>query len=470
MRLILLCSLYVVGGLAMANSAEPPNIILILMDDAGYGDLSCYDSTHLKTPHIDRLRDEGMKFTQFYAGSTVCAPSRCVLMTGKHSGHARVRGNSEGWLLSEDVTIADVLKGAGYDTACIGKWGVGAGLELDDPNKNGFDEFYGYVSMWHAHNFYPEFLIRNGQRDPLRNVVMEQWKDDDGRGVATEKVDYAPELLTQEVLKYIDTHRDRPFFLYYALNVPHANNEGGRFNPSEEKGMEVPDFGPYADQSWPGPEKGFATMMRNIDLAVMRIVEKLKETQLDKNTIIFLSSDNGPHQEGGHEMEFFNSNGVLRGMKRDLYQGGIRVPLIAWWPGKIAAGSTSTHLSGFQDLLPTLAELGGGDVPGEIDGISMKPTLLGEPENQQQHLYLYWEFTEQQGKRAIRKGNWMLVQTKVGTDQPSSPALFDLHEDLSEGRDVAADHLEVVQELMGLMDQSHIPHPGFPLFASEMTQ
>ena len=235
--------------------AAQPNIILILLDDAGYGDFSCYDTSHLKTPAIDRMRSEGMKFTQFYAGSTVCAPSRCVLLTGKHGGHARVRGNSPGKLLPEDITIAEVLKDAGYDTACIGKWGVGAGLPLDDPNRNGFDQFFGYISMWHAHNFYPEFLIRNGKRESLQNVVMDKWKDDDGRGVATKKVDYVPEMLTEEVLEYINSHQSKPFFLYYALNVPHANNEGGRFNEAEERGMEVPDFGPYADQSWPGPGK-----------------------------------------------------------------------------------------------------------------------------------------------------------------------------------------------------------------------
>ncbi|TWT56974.1 Arylsulfatase [Thalassoglobus neptunius] len=449
------------------NAFAQPNIILILLDDAGYGDFSCYDPGFLKTPAIDQFRKEGMKFTQFYAGSTVCAPSRCVLLTGKHSGHARVRGNSEGALLPEDLTIAEVLQQAGYRTACIGKWGVGAGIPLDDPNRNGFDHFFGYVSMWHAHNFYPEFLVRDGEEIPLRNVVMEKYRGQDGRGVAVTRIDYAPEILSQAVVDYISASDDQPFFLYYALNVPHTNNEGGRDNPSPEKGMEVPDFGSYADQSWPGPEKGFAAMMQNIDRSVQSVLDQLKKSEIDDNTLVLISSDNGPHQEGGHIMEFFDSNSHLTGKKRDLYEGGIRVPLLVRWPNKIRPDTTTDHLSAFQDILPTVAEIAEVPVPNYVDGISFLPTLLGESDKQDEHDFLYWEFTEHQGKRALRKGPWKLVQRKVSTANPTSPELYNLDTDVSEQNNLAKDHPDLVKELTAIMDQSHTPSSNYPLFPDE---
>ena len=388
------------------------------------------------------------------------------LMTGLHTGHCRVRGNSRGLLRDEDVTIAEVLKTAGYRTACIGKWGIGNPPPLNEPNTQGFDEFYGYISMWHAHNFYPEFLIRNGKQEALRNVVQDQWKGMDGRGVAVKRVDYAPDLLTAEALKFIRASKDSPFFLYFALNVPHTNNEGGRHNPGEERGMEVPDFGPYVDKDWPGPEKGFAAMMRNIDRDVGRVLKELKSLGIDDDTIVLFSSDNGPHQEGGHKMEFFNSNGDLRGMKRDLYEGGIRVPLIARWPEKIVAGKTSDHISGFQDMLPTFAELAGADAPEDIDGISMVPELTGNGA-QLQHDYLYWEFSEQKGKRAVIKGDWKLVQLQVATDKPSAFELYNVASDVSEEIDVAAKHPEKVKELTDLLEDAHSRNASYPLFPSE---
>ena len=390
-------------------------------------------------------------------------------MTGQHTGHCRVRGNSPGLLLEEDVTIAEVLRQAGYETACIGKWGIGAPPPLDDPNQQGFDMFYGYISMWHAHNFYPEFLIRNGRQEALRNISQDQWKGQDGRGVALKKVDYVPDLLTEEVLSFIRKKREQPFFLYYALNVPHANNEGGRFNDAPEKGMEVPDFGPYADKEWPGPEKGFAAIMRNIDRDVGRILEELKQQGLDKSTLVMFSSDNGPHQEGGHKMEFFNSNGPLRGMKRDLFEGGIRVPLIARWPGRVLPGTVSKHISGFQDMLPTFAELSGQDSPNNIDGISMVPALLSQG-IQPEHDYLYWEFSEQKGKRAILKGDWKLLQLNVATGMPSGFQLFNVISDVAEENDVAASHPDIVNELKLLLDGAHQPSSQYPLFVSEKKQ
>ena len=449
----------------VAAAAEPPNIIYILADDAGYGDFSCYGSTQLKTPNIDRLAQEGMRFTRHYAGCTVCAPSRCVLMTGLHTGHCTVRGNSPGLLLPEDVTIAELLKEQGYRTACIGKWGIGAPPPLSDPNDQGFDEFFGYISMWHAHNFYPEFLVRNCRQQKLRNVSQPRWKGQDGRGVAITRADYAPKLLQQEVIQFLRKSTGTPFFLYYALNVPHTNNEGGRFNDRPEKGMEVPDFGPYADRDWPAPEKGFAAMMRNIDLGVGQIMVELEELGLDDNTLVIFSSDNGPHQEGGHQMEFFNSNGNLRGMKRDLYEGGIRVPMIARWPGKIKPGVTSSHVSGFQDILPTLVEAAGGNPPDKTDGISLIPELTGQP--QRQHDYLYWEFSERGGSRAILQGDWKLVQLKVATGSPGDFQLYNVADDLSEQTDVAAGHPAVVERLTGLLNKAHRTNPGYPLFPSE---
>ncbi len=460
--------LFIACLVSHATAAETPNIIYILADDAGYGDFGCYGGSRLPTPNIDSMAQQGMRFTRHYAGCTVCAPSRCVLMTGLHTGHCRVRGNSPGLLLDEDITVAEVLKSAGYKTACIGKWGLGAPPPLSDPNDQGFDEFYGYVSMWHAHNFYPEFLIRNGVEERLRNVSQAQWKGQDGRGVAATKVDYAPDLLNGEVLKYLRCHdtRKKPFFLYYALNVPHANNEGGRHNPSEERGMEVPNFGPYAEQDWPGPEKGFASVMHNIDRDIGLILAELILLGLDENTIVMFSSDNGPHEEGGHQMDFFNSNGDLRGMKRDLYEGGIRVPLIARWPGKIAAGSVSAHICGFQDVLPTFAEIAKARVPSDIDGLSFLPELLGN-DVQPQHDFLYWEFGEQGGKQAVLKGDWKLIQLRVGSERPTAYELYNVSADIAETTNVAKQHPEKVKELTNLLRYNHIPNSLFPLYPSE---
>jgi arylsulfatase A-like enzyme len=448
-------------------AAESPNIIYILADDAGYGDFGCYRADALPTPNIDRLAREGLRFTQHYAGCTVCAPSRCVLLTGLHTGHCRVRGNSPGLMTDEDTTVAQRLKALGYTTACIGKWGVGAPPPLDDPQQRGFDYFFGYISMWHAHNFYPEFLIRNGKRVALRNVVADRWQGQDGRGVAVKKVDYAPDLLMRDAVRFIEKNRDVPFFLYYALNVPHANNEGVRFSDAPEKGMEVPDFGPYADKDWPAPEKGFAAMMRNIDLDVGRILAKLKELDLDQKTIVMFSSDNGPHQEGGHKMEFFNSNGSLRGMKRDLFEGGLRVPLIVRWTGHVRSNISTDHLCGFQDILPTLVAAAGGEVPDGIDGISFLPTLLGDDASQRKHEYLYWEFSEQGGKRAIRKGPWKLVQLQMGKPKPAAPQLYHLLDDPSETTNLAEENPQLVQQLTALMEQAHTPSKKYPFTAAE---
>lgn len=443
-----------------------PNIILILADDAGYGDIGCFGGTAIPTPHLDRMAEEGIRLTRHYAGCTVCAPSRCVLMTGQHTGHCSVRGNSPGLLQDADRTLPELLQQAGYTTGCVGKWGIGNPPPLTDPNDHGFDQFYGYVSMWHAHNFYPEFVIRNGRPEPLRNVVHDTWRGQDGRGVAAERVDYVPELITREALRFVSANRNRPFFLFISLNIPHANNEAGRDSALAEKGMEVPDFGPFADADWPAPEKGFAAMIRNVDRDVGRVLDQLSRLGIDDETLVLFTSDNGPHQEGGHRMEFFNSNGPLRGMKRDLYEGGIRVPFIARWPGRIPAGTSSDLHSGFQDLLPTLAELAGAELPAEADGISLWPTLGGNPDQQRRHDFLYWEFSEQKGKQAVLRDQWKLIRLQVGTNSPVTE-LYDLAADPAEVNNVAARHPEVVNQLSRLMDASHTPSQQYPLYPDE---
>ncbi|NNE91949.1 MAG: arylsulfatase [Verrucomicrobiales bacterium] len=446
--------------------AEKPNIIFILADDLGYGDLGCFGQETLKTPHLDRMAAEGMKLTRHYSGSTVCAPSRCVLMTGYHTGHCSVRGNQPALMKDEDFTVAELLKQAGYRTGLFGKWGIGNPPPRDDPNKQGFDEFYGYVNMYHAHNFYPPFLIRNGEVEELRNVTKPFWLKGDrvlgeakeGSGVASVKKDYAPDLITAEALKFIDANKDGPFFLYHALNTPHANNEGGS-DKEQQDGMEVPDYGEFAKRDWPNPEKGFAAMIRNIDRDAGLIFEKLKEHGIDEKTIVFFSSDNGPHQEGKHQMEYFDSNGPLRGMKRDLYDGGVRVPTIVRWPGKISPGSASDRLSGFQDFFPTAAELAGikFEAAGRpIDGISLVPTLLQITERPvETHKFLYWEFLERGGKVGITTEKWKAIQQNAMKNPPGKIELYDLENDPGEQNDVAADHPELVAKFKKWMEESH---------------
>jgi arylsulfatase A-like enzyme len=449
-----LCVIVLLSVGTRGVARDRPNIIYVLADDLGYGDLSCYGQTTLMTPNLDKMAAEGMRFTQHYAGSTVCAPSRCVLMTGLHTGHATVRGNGPSQLTGKDLTFATLLQKAGYKTGGFGKWGIGNPPPLDDPNRHGFDEFYGYVNMFHAHNFFPEFMIRNGQYEYLSNKVPDEYKGDkarEGRGVALEKVEYAPFLIRDEMLKFIRKNHREPFFVYYALNIPHANNEGGRVG----RGMEVPDHGAFRTTDWPEPEKGFAQMIRYIDRDMGTIFNTLKELGVDDNTIVFFSSDNGPHQEGGHLSDFFNSNGDLRGIKRDLYEGGIRVPLIARWPGKVEAGAVSGHVSGFQDMLATVCELAGLKAP-KTDGVSMAPTLLGQERLQPRHDYLYWEFLEKGGRRAILKDGWKgvaLNTLKTGLDEFE---LYRVGDDIGEENNLAKKNPKVVEELKGLMEKAHV--------------
>jgi len=328
-RSLVLVTVALIVLTAAAAAQTGPNIIFILADDLGYGDLSCYGQRKFKTPNIDRLAAEGMRFTQYYAGSTVCAPSRSALMTGQHTGHTRIRGNARHPLLPEDVTVAEVLKSARYKTALIGKWGLGEAGTTGVPNRQGFDYFFGYLNQRHAHNYYPTFLWRNEERIKLRNVVPDE--DNEGAGNSTNRVDYTHDLMAEESLKFIEQNRRGPFFLYLAFTIPHANNEAGKM------GMEVPDLGEFGNNDWPDQEKAKAAMIARMDRDVGRLMALLKKLGIDDKTLVFFTSDNGPHREGGADPDFFDSNGPLRGIKRDMYEGGIRVPMIARWPKRIKA-------------------------------------------------------------------------------------------------------------------------------------
>jgi arylsulfatase A-like enzyme len=426
------------GPRETAKPGPKPNIVFVLADDLGYGDLGCYGQKQIRTPNIDRMAAEGLRFTDHYAGSTVCAPSRCALMTGLHTGHTYVRGNREikpmGQLPlpPETMTVPGMLKQAGYKTVLIGKWGLGGPGSTGTPNRQGFDYFFGYLCQRHAHNYYPEFLFRNNQRVPLDNEVGGDRAD--GAGVATEKVQYSHDLVAEEALRFVEENRDGPFFLYLAVTIPHANNEAGK------QGMEVPDYGTYADKDWPDAQKGHAAMITRLDRDMGRLMQKLDELAIDENTVVFFTSDNGPHSEGGANPDFFDSNGPLRGKKRDLYEGGIRVPLIARWPGHIAPGRTTDHISAFWDFMPTFAVLSGQEPPERTDGLCLAATLLGRTEKQKKHEFLYWEFHERGSKQAVRVGRWKAVRFG-GSGQLE---LYDLETDLGETADVAEEHPEVV--------------------------
>ncbi len=456
----LLLTALMMGAAVFVDAAEAPrpNIVFILADDLGYGDVGCYGQKRIQTPNIDRLAKEGLRFTDFYAGCTVCAPSRCVLMTGYHTGHAHIRGNAgrerpEIQVLREsDVTVGEVLKKAGYATALCGKWGLGDEGTIGTPNKQGFDYFFGYLNQFHAHNYYPAYLIKNEERYPLKNVVPGEGPF--GSGVATKQVEYSADLITAEALKWLEQRNDKPFFLYYSPTLPHANNEGGK------DGMEVPDLGQYANTDWPQQQKAHAAMISRMDADVGRLMDLIKRLGIDNNTLVFFSSDNGPHREGGNEPDFNDSNGPLQGIKRDLAEGGIRVPFIARWPGKIAP-RVSHFVGGFQDMMPTMAELAGSSdaVPKDIDGLSIVPTLLNEPSNQKPHEYLYWTFYERGGGQAIRVGDWKAIQQPMD----SALRLYDLSKDLSEEHDVAAQHPDVVARLKAMMKAAYTPHPNWKM-------
>jgi len=442
------------SAVAVADDAKPalPNIVFIMADDLGYGDLGCYGQTRIRTPNIDQLAAEGLRFTDYYSGSPVCAPSRCVLMTGLHTGHAYIRGNSKMNLRSGDVTVAEVLKQAGYTTGLFGKWGLGHENSGGLPTFQGFDEFYGFLDQHHAHNYFPTFLVRGEKRELLKNEVPGE--GDFGQGVATAKNEYAPDLIWAEALQFLERSKDGPFFMYLAPTLPHANNEAGA------AGMEIPDYGQYANEDWPAPQTGLAAMVSRLDSDVGLLMQLLKEYGLDERTIVFFTSDNGPHKEGGNDPDFFDSNGPLRGRKRDVYEGGIRVPLIVRWPGRIAPGTVTDHVAYHGDLMATLQELTGAPgVAVKLDSVSYLPTLLGKPDEQLQHESLYWEFYEKNFKQAVRHENWKGIRTDK---DDATVELYDLSQDLREEHNLAAEQPDLVAQVIEMMNASHVKSPDWP--------
>jgi arylsulfatase A-like enzyme len=428
----------------VSSAAERPNIIHIMADDLGYGDLGCFGQQQIRTPRLDRLAAEGMRLTSYYAGSTVCRPSRLVLWTGKHTGRTAINSNASYVLQPSDVTVAELLQEAGYVTGGAGKWTLGGVGTSGHPNRKGFGFWMGYLDQSEAHNYYPTHLWLNDQKFPLPGNVLSDHPEARGR-VSVQRVTYSHDVITEQALGFVRKHQRDTFLLHVHWTIPHANNEGGRVTGD---GMEVPDYGIYADRNWPNTAKGQAAMITRMDSDVGRLVDLLRELEIDRRTLIVFTSDNGPHSEGGHKHEFFDANGPLRGFKRDLYDGGIRVPTIAWWPGKVQAGSVSDEPLAFYDYLPTACELAGVEPPDGIDGISYVPTLLGRP--QTPHPYLYWKY---ENKEAIRQGIWKGVRPAAG--KPLE--LYQLDEDIGEQNNVAAQHPEVVKRLEELMQAAVQP-------------
>ncbi|MEO2047289.1 MAG: arylsulfatase [Pirellulales bacterium] len=438
-----------------------PNIIYIMADDLGYGDLGCYGQQAIQTPNIDRLAAEGVRFTDHYAGHTVCRPSRLVLWLGNHVGHTGLIGNRPRSLTSQEPTVARLLQDAGYVTGGVGKWALGnvnKPAEIDNPghpNRNGFDYWYGYMNQSNAHNYYPTFLWENDQQITLPGNVIDPAPAGHGR-VSSKRVSYSHDFTTEAAFEFVQRNQDNPFLLHIHWTIPHANNEGGRVTGD---GMEVPDHGVYADKDWPTPEKGFAAMIGRMDADVGRLMELLIKLDLDQKTLVLFTSDNGPHNEGGHDHKYFNSNGPLTGYKRSMHEGGIRIPMIARWPGKISAGTVTDHPSGFYDFLPTACELAGVEPPEEIDGISYLPSLLGRPGQQGKHEYLYCASQEGATSVGVRYGNWKLVkyrsQKTISENQPVESKtpwrLYNLSEDISEQNNLADQYPSIVRKILSLL-------------------
>lgn len=440
-----------------------------MADDLGYADISPYGQTKISTPTLDRMAAEGLLFTQFYAGTSVCAPSRAVLMTGLHTGHAEIRGNKqygdrEGQqpLTPGVTTMATLAKQAGYHTGMIGKWGLGDPHTQGKPANHGFDFFFGYSDQVLAHNYYPEYLWRNDEKVFLKNEVTYLDSAAWHRGLgsrSTGRVEYSHDLFVEEALQYINRHQQDPFLLYVPLTIPHDNGE-----QVDSMAFEVPSQGAYADTGWQKKEKDYAAMITRMDAGIGKILTHVHEQGLDKNTIMFFTSDNGP-MRAHPTTEFFDSNGPLRGGKRDLYEGGIRVPMIVRWPEKISPGTTSDHLAGFWDVLPTFADLYGQNLDAASDGISFLPTLLGEAD-QRQHDHLYWEFHEGTGAQALRKGDLKVVKNNVKVNADAPLELYDLAIDLGEENNIAQEHPNKIAEFEQLIIGSRTVSNLFPLLGS----
>ncbi|WP_118196926.1 arylsulfatase [Albibacterium indicum] len=476
MAKIFILLIYPLLGIACSGATQTtestPNVVLILVDDLGYADIGINGQKYIETPYLDQLAREGLVLTQFYSGSPVCAPSRSALMTGMHTGHTHIRGNKEIQpegqepILDSLVTIAEVLKSAGYTTGAFGKWGLGFINTEGDPLNQGFDRFYGYNCQRQSHRYFPPHLWDN---DTMIKIPNNNPQNVEG---------YAPDIIQREALSFIETNANKPFFLFLPYTLPHAElvvPDDSLFKKYKGKFEEVPFQGNdykqretstgYASQEY--PKAAYAAMVNRIDVYVGQVMEKLKELGLEENTLVIFTSDNGPAKEGGADPDFFNSNGIFRGYKRDVYEGGIRVPFIAKWPGRIVSESKSDHIGAFWDLLPTLADIVSQDVPANIDGLSLLPAMTGEGE-QEDHEYLYWEFHEQGGKQAVRKGKWKAVRLQVKTQADNAPIeLYDLDEDPSEQYNIASKHPELVDEMLSIMKNARTESEIFPFLTMQ---
>ena len=473
--LALVCSLC---ALPSDAAERPPNVIYLLADDLGYAELGCYGQKWIKTPHIDRIAHEGIRFTNHYSGNAVCAPSRCTLMTGKHPGHAFIRNNGnpparrnlgtpkqlyfpgQFPIPLNEITIQEMLKQKKYATAAIGKWGLGFEGSTGDPNRQGVDLFYGFLCQVHAHNHYPRFLwhLRDG------NAKKEMLPGNDR---TLHGKTYSQDRFIDVALEFIDQNKDRPFFLYMPFAIPHLSIQVPDASLREYKDV-IPEEA-YKHRGYlphPAPRAGYAAMVTHMDRGVGQIMARVAELGLDDNTLIIFASDNGPtfNRLGGSDSEFFASAGKFRGLKGSLYEGGIRVPMVARWPGKIKPMSVTDLPSAFWDVMPTIAELTGTTPPEQIDGISFAPTLLGESDRQQKHEYLYWEFAAYGGQQAVRQGNWKAIRQnmlKKGNQNPLQTELYDLASDVGEQHNVAAQHPDVVAKLNAIMKQARTPSELF---------
>ncbi len=453
---------------SIANGQKTkPNVIFILADDLGYGDLGCYGQQKIRTPHIDQLAAEGMKFTQFYSGTSVCAPSRASLMTGLHTGHTPVRGNvgmePEGQFPIPDnaFTIAELFKNAGYTTGDFGKWGLGPVGSTGDPIKQGFDKFYGYNCQSLAHDYFPDHLWNNQTRIDLPNTFNNQTQ-------------YAGDMIQRQALDFMAQNKNKPFFLYLSYTLPHAALQLPNGDANLEYYKKQFNEQPVALKPWNGkgyqphayPKAAYAAMVQKMDDYVGQVMQQLVTLGLDKNTLVIFTSDNGPHREGGNNPDFFNSNGGLRGIKRDLYEGGMREPMIARWPASIKAGQVSTQTGAFWDFLPTFAQLTKQTIPAGIDGLSILPTLTAKGK-QDQHEYYYWEFHENGGRQAVSMGNWKGVRYNASTNPNGPIELYNLSNDLAEKNNIASANPEIVARIQEIMKTAHVENQDFPFFKAK---
>lgn len=457
----LLCACLVVAVLQAAPTSLPPNLIVILADDLGWGELGSFGQKLIQTPCLDRMAAEGTRFTQFYSGATVCAPSRSVLMTGRHQGRTRIRGNSinpiKTALRREDLTVAEFLKGAGYSNGVFGKWGLGesgpaaSGLPL----RKGFDTFFGFLNHYHAHNHFPDHLWRNEERLLLPN--RSRPVGDFGGGVTDDPVLFADDLIADEVLKFVSHHQQKPFFVYWSPILPHANNERAT---TKGNGAQVPDFGPYAGRDWSEQDKGHAAMITRLDSYVGRLLDHLRLLGLDQNTVVLFTSDNGPHNESKHNLERFRPSGPFTGTKRSLTEGGIRVPTIVWGPGVVPAGATSSHAAYLGDWFATAAEFAGAQLPPGLDSLSFVAAAQGRPTEQPAHEFLYWEFNERGFVQAVLyQGRWKFIRT---TEPEKTVRLHDLANDPAETKNIAADHADIVARIETYLTTARLDDPAWP--------